>query len=293
MPRDRQPDQAEGLRRLLGSRGLRAVVVTSAHSGAGKTTLAVNLAVALAGAACEVLVFDENAGAGNAGGALGLRVRYELLHVLRGERTLDEVILQGPPGVRVLPAARGVQALVHADPREQARCLASCGHLARPVDVVLIDTADARTSRMLPYGFAVHEAVLVMSRGPAAVMDAYGLIKRLAQRFGAHRFRVVVNRARDEGEAREICANVEAVARRYLGVELDYLGAVPEDAALRQAARLRRSVLEARPEAPATRSVRQLAIRLGAGGGAPTQPGGLGGFMERLLGAARTTPAMC
>lgn len=291
MPPSRRPDQAEGLRRLLGSRALRAIVVAAGHRGVGKTTLVVNLATALAATGREILLLDENAGPGGVGAALGLKVRYELLHVLEGDRLLNEVILQGPPGLRVLPAARGVRALANATPVRQARALASCPELARPVDLVLVDAADAQARRQLPYGLPVDETVLLTTPGPEAVVETYALIKQLAQRTGVRRARLIINRARGEAQARAISTNVQAVARHHLNVEVDCLGVVPEDVALRQAGRLCKPVLETEPEGRAAGTLRQLAARLCTESGARCEPDGLGEFLQRWLQLPRLAPA--
>ena len=98
-------DQAAGLRRLLGSAPLRAVVI----AGSGATTLSVNLATALGAAGMDVLVVDENANHGNVADHLGISTRYELIHALNGDRPLRDIICEAAAGVCVLPAARGAR----------------------------------------------------------------------------------------------------------------------------------------------------------------------------------------
>lgn len=282
-------DQAEGLRRLLGKSAPRIFTVVSAHAGAGKTALVVNLAAAIARGGAEVLVLDENARLGNINDALGLRARYDLLHALHGEKRLADVIVRARAGFAVLPAARGV----HEMTRASVLCgqpVPAAGRVPR-VDVLLADTAPSGASALLAPGPATHEVIVVLAGGKAAVTETYGLIKLLHRDHGMRRFRVVVSRVRGAGEARAIFDNVAAVAQRYLGAGLDFLGAIPNDPAIPRATERRCTVFEAFPDAPAAAGFRALADRLT---GLPQPAAGadsLAGAITRLIAGARCAPA--
>ena len=292
-------DQAEGLRRLLARTALRVVTLLSGKSGVGKTTAAVNLACALARGGHDVLLIDENSaagsgqpGSGNIGTALGLKARYDLAQVIAGDASLEQALLPGPCGIRVLPAARAAQALPLRDPAAGVRLIDAFAGLAAPVDYVLIDCAGHDGSRLggIDLGDS-HDALIVLSRAASSITEAYALIKRLNQQYGERHFHVLVNRVASEREALTIYRNMAQVARGYLAVTLDFIGFVPPDEKLWQAHALSRALLELFPNSQSAASFRQLALTV-AGWPAPQGPAvDLPTFAERLAVAGRLAPA--
>lgn len=242
-------DQAEGLRRLLVGDFPRIVTVASASAGMGKTTTVINLAAALVRGGKDVLVIDENAGANNLGATLGLRAHHDLLDVMRRDKTLDEVIILAPAGFRLLSAGRGMRVLGKLDSHDQAHLIDCFARFSQPVDVILVDAAAGRASRLLPLNCSSHEVVVVVSPEPVSITAAYALIKHISSDHGKRQFRILVNKARTETEARIIFDNMASAANRYLTVSLDLMGFVPPDDKLRQSGRLGRPVIESFPAA--------------------------------------------
>lgn len=249
------PDQAAGLRRLLGKAPLRAVAL----AGAGATTLAVNLAQALGADGMDVLVIDENANHGNVADHLGVSTRYELIHVLNGYRPLQDVICEASAGVSVLRAARGAREIARvADAQRLRDRIREAGQVP---DLVLIDSASGSVSRLLR-GAAEVEIIIVAGASHDAIMAAYGLIKNAARDLGESRFQIVVNRARDAAEAEAIFLNMSAVTRKHVGARLEYLGWLPNDTQCTLARAAKRSVIDAFPASAAALAIRQMAQRL-------------------------------
>jgi len=258
-------DQAAGLRQLLGQRGLRVVTIASGHRRVGKTSLVRNLAAAMARGGREVLVVDENPGAGDGHG--------EIRFPQRRGRASDQVASRAAGGFAVLSVAGGA----HDRGIPGVAGTGSHAPLHR-LDVVLIDTSIGMESRLLPIGPAAGEIVVVVVRqGASAVMGSYGLIKALHHEHGLRDFKIVVDRVRDEQEGRVIFDNLAAVARKFLGISPRLLGCVPDDARIGRAARLATTTIEAFPESPAATHYRALAERLLASpqtiGGAEQLPG--------------------
>lgn len=243
-------DQAEGLRRLLGRDRLRIITMVSGGVGVGKTSATINLAVALARGGRKVLVLDENCGAAGVTGALGLAPRHDLWHVLRREKTLEQVIVPGPGNIAVLAAAHSAQRLAELGQSER-QWLADCfsGPTA-PGGVVVVDAAAGGAGSVLPLNLAAQEVVVVLSAAAPAITEAYALIKMLSQNQARRHFRILVNKAKG-GEAHTIFNNMAQAARRYLAVSLDLLGFVPPDEKLRSATRLCQPVVEVFPDAAA------------------------------------------
>jgi flagellar biosynthesis protein FlhG len=287
------PDQAEGLRRLLVQDSLRIIAVTSGITGAGKTATVINLAAALSRSGKDVLIIDENAGANNLGGTLGLNAHRDLLDVVRRDKTLDEVIIAGPEGIRLLPAGRGLRVLGKLSPDDQAHLIESFRDFARPMDVVLVDATPVRGSQLLSLTASSPEIVVVVSSQPTSITAAYSLIKNISGDHGTQQFRVLVNQVGTEAEAQMIFDNMAKAATRYLEVSLDFVGFVPTDDKLRQSIRSGRPVIQAFPAAASAAAFRRAAeslTRLPCRENEDKSQGkGLEGLMQRMVQGGRST----
>ena len=210
---------------------VRVITVTSGSAAAGKTTAVISLAAALAHAGKKVLIIDENVGAGNVCATLGLNAHRDLLDVIRRDKTLDEVIVAGRDGIRVLPAGRGMMVLEKLSADDKAHLTSSFANIDGPVDVILIDSAPGRDSRSLPLAHSSHEIVVVVSPDPASITAAYALMKHISGHHESKRhYHILFNKTAREGDARKIFDNMESVAKRYLAVTLQLLGFLPYDA---------------------------------------------------------------
>lgn len=276
-------DQAEGLRRLFAPQYLRVVTFCAGASRVGRTLAVVNVAAALARQGRDVLVLDENPAANGVAAALGLKAQLDLEQAIRGDNNLDEVVLRGPAGVLILPAAEGIRSLARLRGPEQDWLLERCGGLGVPVDTLLVDAAAASASSVLSLGLAAQEIVVVVGGSANAITEAYGLVKRLSRDLARRRFHILVNNARNEAEAGTIVANMGRVARRYLQVSLDSLGSVPADEKLRRAARLGVPVVEAFPGAAAAREFRRLAETIAGWPQVEEKGEGFNDFMQCLI----------
>lgn len=221
-------DQAAGLRRMLGRGRLRVLPLAAGQRGVGKTTLLLGIACAAAAAGKRVVVLDP--GGGELAAALSLTWRWELIHLLAGEREYREVALAGPAGIAIVPAAKGVAALLEAGHGGEA-LFAGFARLSERADLVLLNVPanDPGACALLP-----QDAELLMVTCPSreAVTATYSRLKALARRHGRRRFRLFVNRA-PEGEARGLHRHMAAVADRFLGTELAYGGSLADEAVLR------------------------------------------------------------
>ncbi|ODU89522.1 MAG: flagellar biosynthesis protein FlhG [Thiobacillus sp. 65-69] len=276
-------DQAAGLRRLLGQgSGLQVITVMSGRKGAGKTAATANLAAALARSGRDVLIVDQDRYGHGATGALGLVPMHDVSDVLAGRCTLDKLILAGPDNVQVLPIGGGFNRLGRLSERDQDWLAQRFESLQWGVDVVLVDMEDATDPDALPLGLAATEILLVLPPGNDALTECYALVKRLAMNFGKRQFRLLLNRVESAAQAQAAARNFADTASRYLGVSIDYLGAVPLDEKLDRASRLQTSVIEAFPVAQSTSQFRKLAEGL-LRWPRPSSLGGVGGFMQRVI----------
>lgn len=285
-------DQAEGLRRMRARKPVKVIAVASGKGGVGKTNVAVNLAVALAQQGAKPLLFDADLGLGNVDILLGLSPRYNLSHVVSGEKSIEEVLVNGPQGIRVLPAASGIARMAVLDGLVQASLIQAVSNLDIDVDYLLIDLAAGIAGDVLTFSCAAQDVIVVVSNEPASITDAYALIKLLSRDHGVRRFRVLPNMVRDQREGQMLFQRVAAVADRYLDVSLDLIGSIPLDPALRSAVRSQRAIVELYPDSPAARALRELATTVRSWP-LPAGPAGhIEFFMERLLSAERSLQSL-
>ena len=262
--------------------GPRVIAVASGKGGVGKTNVTANLAVALAQRGQRVCVLDADLGLANLDVLLGLSPKLSLLHVLRGERRLAEVVVDGPAGIRIIPAASGFEELTALDAADRMRLLSELDSLDPTLDVLLVDTGAGISSNALYFTAAAAEVLVVITPEPTALTDAYALVKVLAARYGRREFLVTVNMAANATDAEAAFARLARVAERFLRVRLEYQGWVPYDDALPRSVRQQQPVVLGAPGTPASLALVDLARRL------QTRPvarvhGGVQFLFERML----------
>lgn len=257
----RDADQAEGLRRLLLPPSMRVVTVLGARNGLGATSVVVNLAAALARAGREVLVLDENLTHDNVANTLALKPRYDLMNAVRGDKSWHEVMLQATSGVHVLPVARAMQALSVLGEAERERLLECLNAATQGMSVVLVDAAADGQSVCASLSGDT-PLLLVLNPTASGITESYALLKQMAAHNGRQAFDIVVNKARNEEEARAVFNNMAQVAQRHLQVRLAYLGNIPQDEKLKRSTQLCRPIMEVFPDAPASRALGELARNL-------------------------------
>ncbi len=258
-------DQAATLRTAAqkdagSAKPIRVIAVTSGKGGVGKTNLVTNMAIAMGRMGKNVLVFDADLSLANVDIILGLAPDYHIGHVFSGERRLEEVLVEGPAGIKILPASSGVHELTLLADWQKMALLEQMDSLGDRLDVLFIDTAAGIGSNVIYFNLAAQERVVVVTPEPTSITDAYALIKVLFTRHQEREFKILVNETRSEKEGKEVYRKLVSVADRFLtGVSLDYLGHVPLDASLPKAVRRQEAVVEIFPESPASRQIVQLA----------------------------------
>ncbi len=276
-------DQAAGLRRMSSPRPVQVIAVTSGKGGVGKTNVSVNIAVALANEGKQVMVMDADLGLANIDIMLGLHPQYNLAHVISGERTLEEIIVQGPAGVMVVPASSGTQSMAELTPLQHAGMVQAFSELSHDIDVLIVDTAAGITDSVVSFTRAAQEVVVVVCDEPSSITDAYAMIKLLNKEYGLQRFRVLSNMVHSMQEGRELFLKMVKVTDRFLDVTLDFMGSVPYDEYLRKALQKQRAVVDAYPRSKAAMAFKNLAKKTD-NWPIPRDAGGhLEFFVERLI----------
>jgi len=243
--------------------GVRTLAVASGKGGVGKSTVVVNLAVALGELGARVIL-DGDLAQANLDLLLGVSSRWDLGHVLRGEKTLEQIVVEGPANVRLVPAASGDRDLADLDDFRREGLYRELSRLAEDADIVLIDTASGTSRLTSQFARAATELVIVTTPEPTSYSDAYGLVKVLAGQGLDVTPCVLVNRAASVEEAEEVAHDLASLTRRFLSLNVQSLGAIPDDPQVGQAIRRREPVVLAHPKSPSAIAFRTLARRLWA-----------------------------
>ena len=262
---------------------VKVIAVTGGKGGVGKTTVTANLAVSLAERGREVMVLDADLGLANLDVMLGLQPRYNLSHVLAGERSLDDVLVDGPCGIKIIPASSGVRRMVNLNSMEQAGLIRAFSDLRRNVDVLLLDTAAGIHDEVLMFSRAAHHVLVVVCDEPASLTDAYALIKVMSREMGVTRFRILANQTRVLGEGRDLYDKLRKVCDRFLDVTLDYAGAVPQDDFIRRSIQRQKAVTELFPGSLGGQAFKKLGVTADSWGTPVGASGHLEFFVERLV----------
>ena len=241
---------------------VRTLAVASGKGGVGKSNLCANLAVALGQRGARVLLLDADLSQANLDLLLGVHPRLDLQHVLEGGRLLEEIVVEGPAGVRLIPAASDVPELAELDDYRRECLLRGIGTLEGDADLVIMDTASGVSRDALALCLAADDVIVMTTPEMPAFADAYGLIKVLSAQGAPRAPHLIVSQAASPEEAEETAHRIRLVARRFLHLEVDSWGAIPEDPAIPRAVRCQEPVVTAFPQSPAAAAYRALAARL-------------------------------
>lgn len=247
--------------------GAATVAVTGSKGGVGKSNLVVNLAVALGRWGQRVLLVDGDLGLANVDVLLGLVPRHNVEHLVRGEVDLDDVLVDGPENVRVLPAASGLPELSRLHPLARRRLLAALTAGSASADHLLIDTGAGLGEATLALQLAAEHVIVVTTPEPTSLVDTYATLKVLWTADPQKRIDLVVNAASSDDEAHRAYEQIAKATRHFLRREPGRLGVVLRDPRVGDAVRRQRPLLELFPDCPAARCYEQIALRLTVAGG--------------------------
>ncbi len=242
---------------------LRVLAVSSGKGGVGKTNIVANLAYAFAKRSKKVLVVDADLGLNNIDILLGLSPKFHIGHVLSGEKSVEEIIVDGPADIRVLPAGDGLQELTQLNQEKKVVLMGELDRTSSGYDFLIFDTSAGISANVTYFCSAAHETLLVATTEPTSLTDVYALIKTLYTKHAQKHFRVIVNSVETEREAQLIFRNLTTVTDRFLpNVAVEYLGFILSDSNVSKAVRQQKAFMELYPYAKATQCVNQLAQKM-------------------------------
>lgn len=240
----------------------RVIAVTSGKGGVGKTNIVANLGYAFARMGKKVLILDADLGLGNLDVLLGLAPKYNLSHVIMGEKSVSDIIVEGPGDMLILPASSGIQELTQLTPQQKIEILSELDGMIDSVDLLLIDTAAGISSNVMDFSVTAQEIIVVVSPEPTAITDAYALMKVLSLKYAEKSCKVIVNLAGTAQQGREVFRQLNLVAERFLDMTVDYIGSVLFDANVTQGVKQQKLVSNLYPDSRASKCFENLARKI-------------------------------
>ncbi len=255
-------DQAAGIRKMTNSNPVRVIAITSGKGGAGKTNLSVNLGIALAQTGQRVAILDADMGLANVDILLGVYPKFNLSHVLSGEKTLPEIMMEGPSGIRIIPGASGIQKMAELSTTEQAAMIHAFSEIDQDLDVLIVDTAAGISASVVNFARACQEIIVVVCDEPTSLTDAYAFIKLLNRDYKLSNFHVITNMVKSVQQGQALFQKLTKVTDHYLDVTLRFVGTVPYDENLRKSVQKQIPVVVGFPGTKAALAIKDIAEKI-------------------------------
>lgn len=255
-------DQAAGIRKMTNSNPVRVIAITSGKGGAGKTNLSVNLGISLAQTGQRVAILDADMGLANVDILLGVYPKFNLSHVLSGEKTLPEIMMEGPSGIRIIPGASGIQKMAELSTTEQAAMIHAFSEIDQDLDVLIVDTAAGISASVVNFARACQEIIVVVCDEPTSLTDAYAFIKLLNRDYKLSNFHVITNMVKSVQQGQALFQKLTKVTDHYLDVTLRFVGTVPYDENLRKSVQKQIPVVVGFPGTKAALAIKDIAGKI-------------------------------
>ncbi len=266
--------------------GTRVITVTSGKGGVGKTNISTNLAYAFTRLGKKVYIFDADLGLANINVLLGLNPEYDLQHVILGDKELKDIILEGPGGMKIIPASSGVQQLSELSAEERGRLLSKLDslNLDSGTDILLVDTSAGISSNVTSFVLASEEVMIIVTPEPTSLTDAYAMIKVIVSKNFKGHIKILLNQVSTEAESKKIFQKLAYAVKKFLKIDIESLGYVLADKNMTDAVKQQKLILTLYPSSAASRCITNLANNICNLEGTSYYEGeGVRGFWQRTF----------
>ena len=211
------------------------IAFTSGKGGVGKTNISTNIGLSLVARNAKVCLFDADTGLANINILMGISPEYTIEHVLNGQKSIAEIIIDLPSGISVVPAASGIKLCTNLDDKQIAILTSSFEMLEKKFDYLLIDTAAGIDNNVLDFVASAQYRVVVITTEPTSLTDAFSLLKMLMMRGKKKAIFILVNRAESYQASQIVFKRFQKAVKKYLKVDVRYLGYLPTDESVNKA----------------------------------------------------------
>jgi len=264
-------DQAENLRKMIKDqssprRVSRVITVTSGKGGVGKSSISVNLAIALSRLGKRVVILDADFGLANVEVMLGIRPQYNLADLMFRGKSLSDIITMGPDNIGFISGGSGIQELTNLSRDQIVYLIQKLVELDQKVDIVIVDTGAGIADSVIEFVAASSEVLLVATPEPTSITDAYALLKTLNRKTDISLqdtvIKMVANRIDSYEEGKELYEKLSIVVNKFLNLKLEYLGALPQDSIVSKAVMLQKPALGVYPNSQFSKTITSFAQNL-------------------------------
>mgnify|MGYP001124821729 FL=1 len=264
-------DQAEQLRNIVKQqnkkqRSARVITVTSGKGGVGKSNVSVNLAIQMSRLGKRSVILDADFGLANIEVMLGMRPQYNLADMMFRGKDVKDIICTGPEDIGFISGGSGLREMTNLNKDQILSLVRTMYELDHYADVVIIDTGAGISDTVIELVASSSEVLLVATPEPTSITDAYALLKTLHRHdgfeAGSTSIKMIGNRIQSYEEGKELYLKLNTVVNKFLGMEMEYLGAIPYDEYLPRAVMQQQPVSLAYPDAPSARAMLELAMVL-------------------------------
>ena len=264
----------------------RVIAVTSGKGGVGKTNLVGNMAVALSRMGKRVVIIDADVGLANIDIIFNLRPEYNIRHIINSQKTLNQVMVTSDHGIKILPGGSGFAELTQLNEGEKLNLLSEFETLSDQADIIFVDNGAGISSNVLYFNSACDECIVIATREPTSITDAYAMMKILSGEYGTKYFKLIVNMVDSAAQAKKVYASLSAALDKYLNnVVLEYTGHIPFDQHLPTAVQKRGLVMDNFPDSMAAKAIEDIALKLGNTPERTNSNGSLTFFMNKVFQA--------
>lgn len=271
-------DQASKLRELINKRKsilkevssgddnntktARVICVTSGKGGVGKTNFTINLGVELTKLDNRVTIIDADLGLANIDVALGTVPKYTLYDVINKDKSIDEVIMNGPNNMKVISGGSGVLELVDMNSEDIKQLIEKLNDINKHTDIILIDTGAGLSNSILSFVLSAEEVILVTTPEPTSITDAYAMIKTINFKNKDKKIKVIINRVESTKEGHIAFEKLNNASNRFLSMNLEKLGYVFDDSNVVKSVKKQIPFTIEYPNSIASKNIKQIAFKI-------------------------------
>jgi len=257
-------NNASHLREMMENcrRPARVLAITGGKGGVGKSNIAANLGICMSAARKKTLLIDADLGLGNLDIILNINSKFNISHLLKGKKNIEDIIQVGPEGLEVVCGVSGLEEYANLSEFQRQRLINELSKLQNTNDVIIIDTAAGISKSVIGFCLASDHTLVVTTPEATAMTDAYATIKVLVKNMFTGRISLVVNMADSLAEGKKTYQQIANVSGRFLDTHVYNAGVLLRDGKLNSAIRMRKPVVLAYPKARITSSLVALAAKL-------------------------------
>ncbi|MBS3994716.1 MAG: MinD/ParA family protein [Alkaliphilus sp.] len=240
----------------------RVITVTSGKGGVGKTNFTINLGLALAKLGYKVTILDADLGLANIDVIIGLIPQYTLANVIRKEKTLQEIIVEGPRGVKIISGGSGLKEMVNLSESQLIDLVDSLKAIGKSSDFILIDTGAGINNAVLTFVYAATEVILITTPEPTSITDAYAVLKNIVAEDKDKVIRLLINRVESNEEGISIYNKINNASQRFLDISIQKLGYLYDDSIVSKSVKAQQPFLISYPNSLISQGIELIASRL-------------------------------